>query len=86
MGKQQGVIELHSLRVATALAPDVVTAREEDFRNPDTGLIVMCMHCRRTRSVAGPARWTFVSNWVERMPKNVSHGLCEPCGLHFYPG
>lgn len=48
------------------------------------GLITMCANCRRVRNVEADQRWDWVPAWVERMPTNVSHGLCPPCVRFLY--
>lgn len=53
------------------------------YRNLN-GIIIMCAHCRRTKSAVNPERWDWVPQYVERMPKEVSHSLCPICKeLHF---
>lgn len=48
------------------------------------GVIVMCMHCRRTRRADSDA-WDWVPAYLAHMPPNVSHGLCPPCTDFYYP-
>jgi hypothetical protein len=55
-----------------------------DARYERDGIIVMCMHCRRTRRADADA-WDWVPDYVACMPANVSHGLCPPCADFYYP-
>ena len=49
------------------------------------GVIVMCMHCRRTlRFSHDGERWEFVQDHVVSRPKNVSDGLCDECFQKHY--
>lgn len=49
------------------------------------GMIVMCMHCRRTRRSEGPDIWDWVPEFLAVPPDNVSHGLCSTCFSYYYP-
>ena len=48
------------------------------------GLIHQCTHCRRTRNLEQPDRWDWVPAWVERIPRQSSHTLCEFCLQQYY--
>lgn len=51
----------------------------------DNGMIVMCSGCRRTRRVEPASVWDWVPGLVERMPLDISHGICERCKELYYP-
>ncbi|GEM_PF-2249390 len=59
-----------------------MTNAEENYRNR-SGIIVMCMYCRRTQSKAG-ARWDRVEEFIQNRPKDVSDGLCDDCMARYY--
>lgn len=48
-------------------------------------IITQCSHCRRTRNPQQEGRWDWVPAWVEQIPTNVSHGLCQMCLIYYYP-
>ena len=52
------------------------------YQNRD-GLISMCSSCRRTRQADAPESWDWVPHLIEKMPRNVSHGLCPVCLDYF---
>jgi len=53
------------------------------YRTAD-GVIVMCMHCRRTRRSNKPDSWDWVPAFLTKPPHNVSHGLCHTCFRYYY--
>lgn len=57
------------------------------YCNPETGLIVNCAHCRRTRRVSDPEVWDWVPAYLGpgAPQQNISHGLCRTCYAYFYP-
>ena len=58
---------------------------EADYRDSH-GVIVMCMHCRRTRRVPPDEHvWQFVDQHITNRPQNVSDGICEECLEKHYP-
>ena len=61
-----------------------MTNVEEKYRT-HSGIIVMCMHCRRTLCKTG-ARWDLVPEFVRERPASVSDGLCSSCLQRHYPG
>lgn len=54
-----------------------MTSAEEKYRT-GSGIIVMCMHCRRTLSKTG-TQWDLVDEFLQNRPKGVSDGLCSEC-------
>jgi hypothetical protein len=49
-----------------------------------SGIIIMCAHCRRVRTCREPARWDWVPDYVERMPRDITNSLCPTCKeLHY---
>ena len=52
------------------------------YENRD-GLISMCSSCRRTRQADTPESWDWVPHLIEKMPRNVTHGLCPVCLDYF---
>ncbi len=82
--EQQWLVVVNSLIMEEAMAREVcapcLTAYEAD------GVIGMCSHCRRVRNPAGHQRWDWVPAYVRSPPRNLSHGLCEPCYAFYWGG
>jgi hypothetical protein len=58
---------------------------EADYRDA-FGIIVICMHCRKTRRNASKGQtWELVEAFTGNRPKNVSDGLCPECLDKHYP-
>ncbi len=55
---------------------------EHPYRNA-SGVIVMCMHCRRT--LRGEDQWVLVPEFLSERPENVIDGLCGDCLEKYYP-
>ncbi|MFO0681109.1 MAG: hypothetical protein U0234_03610 [Sandaracinus sp.] len=79
----RGLLALHSL---------VVARPHEDPHFPDPavyltpqGMILQCAYCRRTRRAGGIDVWDVVGDYIARSPSNATHGICPPCGAHYYP-
>jgi hypothetical protein len=53
-----------------------MTDAEKKYRS-GSGMIVMCMHCRRTLSNTG--EWVAVEDFIRNRPTDVSDGLCDVC-------
>jgi hypothetical protein len=51
------------------------------YENPDSGIIAMCSHCRRTRRAhpKAPEIWDWVPGYIDNPPRSVSHGICGVC-------
>lgn len=49
------------------------------------GMIVQCAHCRLVRR-ADQSRWDWVPAWIEQVPSDTSHGVCEVCLEYYFPG
>jgi hypothetical protein len=47
--------------------------------------IVMCCHCRKSRTATTPEQWDFVPAHLEPNLSNISHGLCPICLEYFHP-
>lgn len=60
-----------------------MTDGEEKYRTA-LGIIVMCMHCRRTLSKEG-THWDLVEEFIQNRPVRVSDGLCGDCLERHYP-
>jgi hypothetical protein len=57
----------------------------EAYRHP-SGLIVICMYCRRTlRPESDGKLWEVVEEFVAAPPRGISHGLCGDCLEQHYP-
>jgi hypothetical protein len=51
------------------------------------GVIVMCMHCRRTLQKATDGeKWELIEQYLVHRPENVSDGLCRDSLVKHYPG
>jgi hypothetical protein len=58
---------------------------EADYRDAH-GVIVMCMHCRRTRRETPEGEvWERVDEHLSKRPRNVSDGICHECLEEYYP-
>ncbi len=80
---KDGVLVVNSL-VHEIRYPGALSHAIEALYREVHGLIVICANCRRVRRAhASPAVWDWVPAYVERIPDQVSHGLCEICS-HFY--
>lgn len=75
---------VHSLRIERPHDRAAVQPDDARFRG-ESGLIVMCCHCRRTRRAAEPDAWDWVPDYVARTPPQVSAGICSACYAYFYP-
>jgi hypothetical protein len=84
MRKSEGLLAINSLRVERLHDVPSLAGLEEVYRQ-DSGLIVMCGHCRRTRRAVGdPDIWDWVADYVAKQPSQVSHGLCDACLEYHY--
>ncbi len=79
-GRGFGII--NALRVERPHGTTAVLPSEEHLGA--NGIIVMCAHCRKTRSAKEPARWDWVPAYVASKTAPISHGLCPPCGSYHY--
>ena len=50
------------------------------YRSPETTLVVMCVHCCRTRR----PQTDWVPAYVASQPEDTSHGMCQLCLAHYY--
>ena len=48
-------------------------------------IVTMCCHCRRTCRSKQPPIWDWVPAYIEKPPGLVSHGICAPCRVLYYP-
>lgn len=49
------------------------------------GVIVQCCHCRKFKNHREARRWDWISPWVAKPPREISHGICEICLDFYYP-
>jgi hypothetical protein len=47
------------------------------------GLVKMCANCRRTYNNAN-STWEWIPQLLVYMPKNATHGLCQPCTVFYF--
>lgn len=59
-------------------APDRALYVAED------GVVVQCSHCRLIRR-ADASGWDWVPDWINTIPNETSHGVCEVCLEYYYP-
>lgn len=78
------VNSLHEERPIAAAELAGLPAVAKTYANPH-GLITMCSHCRRTARADGSDVWDWVPDYLNRMPKSISHGLCAVCMALYYP-
>lgn len=78
----KGLLALHSLVVAHP-HDDISPLDPASYLTP-AGLIRQCAYCRRTRRAVTDT-WDVVPAHIARSPANASHGICPPCGAHYYP-
>jgi hypothetical protein len=79
----EGLLLVNSLWVETAQQQETFPPIEERYRNRN-GLIIQCCHCRRFRRADAHSTWDWVRPWVEKMPENISHGICKICTGFYY--
>lgn len=51
---------------------------ERTYRDA-SGLILMCMYCRRTRRAGTSDQWDWVEAYAVQAPARVTHGICKQC-------
>jgi hypothetical protein len=78
-----GLLLEHSLVVESAHQGASSPAIEARYRD-ESGTLVQCSNCRRVRTRDGEG-WDWVPAWVQRSPKQTSHGICKTC-VGFYWG
>ena len=59
------------------------TPRTFDDRYIREGIVKMCANCRRTYN-HGDSTWEWIPQLLLSMPKNASHGLCDPCTAFYF--
>jgi len=79
-----GFLVVHSLRVEEKHSREAESPDLERYRD-ESGFVVLCSHCRRTRRVSEPLRWDWVPAYLNDRSLNVSHGLCNVCLAYYYP-
>lgn len=57
---------------------------EEDQYIDDNGIVHQCANCRRIKNLQNEDRWDWIPKWVEAPALNTSHGICNPCAVHYY--
>ncbi len=77
----------NSLRVEREL-PDLLgldaKAIASRYVSP-SGMIIQCMHCRRTKANAERDRWDLIPSLIRSRDDRISHGLCLVCLGLYYP-
>lgn len=87
VGDGNGLLVLQSLVVEVPHDREERPAKQplqQEYEN-DHGIITQCSHCRRIKHSHQERRWDWVPQWVETIPPDTSHGLCEVCLDHYYP-
>jgi hypothetical protein len=51
---------------------------EKEYRQA-SGFITQCSNCRQVQRVDKPDVWDWLPQWVEKVPKNMSHSFCAHC-------
>ena len=82
--KTGGLLVVNSICVERPHPLSTSRLCESIYRQQD-GMLVMCSHCRRTRRVDESQVWDWVPEYVERLPRGASHGLCDVCREYHYP-
>jgi len=50
----------------------------------ETGFITQCSNCRRVQRATQQDVWDWVPAWIEQMPENTSHSICDLCFEYYY--
>jgi len=81
-----GLLVVNSLVRQSLHDPAVRPCREakEETYTEESGRIVQCTHCRRTKRLDSTDTWDWVPDWVKRVPEQVSHSLCPVCRDYYY--
>lgn len=82
LARNDGLLITHHLLVDAAAAPG---GADVDAYRGEQGIVVQCMHCRKVRQPANPARWDWVPALVAKPDTNTSHSLCPYCLDYQYP-
>ncbi|MBC7962985.1 MAG: hypothetical protein H7Y05_08580 [Steroidobacteraceae bacterium] len=83
---RQGLIIVNSLVKEHPLETDSRTPCQpiRNLYTQETGFITQCSNCRRVQLATRQDVWDWVPAWVEQMPENTSHGLCQICFEYYY--
>lgn len=82
--KVKAVLLVHTLiRNFPFEASELHPPKYERYQNA-MGIVVQCMQCRCVRVASDPTLWEFVPAYVERMPEDMSHGICDACLVHYF--
>ena len=85
LGKAAGLLVINSLRHEGTNTCTSCPPLEQRYRN-EHGILTQCCHCRRVRRVGTEHTWDWVPEWIDKRPKRISDGLCQPCmGFHYSP-
>lgn len=63
---------------------DTVVEFSEQFVN-EHNFVAQCSNCRKIRDPQNPSAWYWVPDLVESPLPNISHTICPPCMVHYYP-
>ena len=79
-----GYLVTHALRLDREHHTANLDPIEATYRN-EAGLVMQCVHCRRTRRKTRD-QWDWVPTYVGRArPGRISNGICPPCAQYHYP-
>ena len=85
LGDVAGLLVINSLRHEATNTYPSCPPLEPLYRN-EHGILTQCCHCRRVLRIGTERRWDWVSDWIDKRPKRISDGLCQPCmGFHYSP-
>lgn len=79
----QGFAVINSLRLEHPHDRTPLEPNDALYLN-SSGLIRMCANCRRTNRTNDPAAWDWVPDYVERVRRNTTHGVCPACLEYYY--
>lgn len=48
------------------------------------GMISQCSPCRCVQNAEMLEQWEWVGDWIDKMPDETSHSLCESCWAYYY--
>jgi len=81
----RGLLAVNSLAVSQPMDKERVPQPAVAGRYTSAqGFIVQCSHCRRVERADASGIWDWVPEWVQRVPDNLSHGLCRPCFEYYF--
>jgi hypothetical protein len=82
---RDGLIVVNSLKIEVPMSSQAgARPPVEDAYRQRNGLITQCSNCRRTQRADGTAVWDWIPDWVDDMPPDTSHSICETCFGHYW--